>query len=247
MTSAESEELELVELKAQLVALICNHVELRQRISVNDDAPIPDPDTIPQVGDVILMSAKPSVIAYQTLVRGKRAHFSHAAISLGGGLYVDSLPMKRIGVRKIRDLKAGVKLKAFRYSEQNIDTKIISEIISYIGNNYSLKGMTKIPKKYHESYGEMLFCSEFIQRVYGDNLIQSNNKDNIVLPCDLENLDEQSGWSQVTRYYDTEFSNPDYIISAVEEAVISAVAIIGPIKGFNYARIDFDQYMARFK
>lgn len=156
----------------------------------------------PMMGDVVLMNNKPGVRAVQAIVRGSKCRFSHAAISISAHTYIDSVTKGGVALRNWSDLEQDMPIAVYRYLEHPlIRLEKVEEIIRHYGKRYNYAfSLSRLPLL-SSRFGESLFCSEFVAKIYTRDELGLPHHKRAVLPVDLELLAHNSSWFEVTEFY----------------------------------------------
>jgi len=156
----------------------------------------------PMMGDVVLMNGKPGIRAAQWAVRWSKCRFSHAAISISAHTYIDSVTKGGVALRRWSELDEDMPIAVYRYLEHPlIRLEKVEEIIRHYGKRYNYAFRLSNWPILSARFGESLFCSEFVAKIYTRAELGLPDNKRAVLPVDLETLAHNPSWFEVTEFY----------------------------------------------
>jgi hypothetical protein len=147
------------------------------------------------------MNAKRSVIAAQSAVRGKKARYSHAALTLSHRNYLDSLTQEGVALRPWQEVEPDMPLTAYRFDEgDDAALQRIRGMLEHYGKKYNYAFALKNLPILKTHFSDALFCSELIDQIYSRSEL-GLPKGGIIMPTDLESLAENPHWTDVSAAY----------------------------------------------
>ena len=147
------------------------------------------------------MNAKYPVVTAQSAVRGRRARYSHAALTLSHRNYLDSVTQEGVGLRPWRDLKPEMQLAAYRFDEGDHEAlQRIRGMLDHYGKKYNYALALKNLPILKARFSNALFCSELIDQIY-TRVELGLPEEGIIMPTDLESLAMNLRWTDVTAAY----------------------------------------------
>jgi hypothetical protein len=160
-------------------------------------------DQFPKTGDIALMNAKPGIIAAQSALRGRTAHFSHAALVIDDEAYVDSLTTRGVGVARWIDLDPKMPIAVYRHRPSSMNAHVrLHAMIEHYGRAYNFVLAAKNHPAMRGRFENALYCSEFVAKVYTREELGIPRNKRLILPTDLEKLAASPDWDDVTELYE---------------------------------------------
>lgn len=171
--------------------------------------------SLPLTGDIILMNAKPTVMAAQMAFRRRKSRYSHAAVTLSHRSYLDSITAKGVGLRLWADLDPEMPVLAYRFQQSDDEAhRRMIKMLELYGKRYNFAlGLKNLPVL-RTRFSDALYCSELVAQVYTRAELGQADEGTI-LPADLERLEFDPRWIDVTAAYKPllgvvpDLNNPD--------------------------------------
>jgi len=169
---------------------------------------------ISQPGDIIFLrqnSRKSLNIHAQSLIRGKRALYSHIAIAVKQGNAIHSMPREGVHVVRVHDLlnSSGATFQVFRHIVVNatpeLHTKLEDGLWYFNQQKYNKRFFMR-------TRNNASFCSELASKAYAKiNIEISRKPSSHTLPVDIfEKISKNEGWLEVTDLYKDFFLDKNF-------------------------------------
>jgi len=186
----------------------------------------------PVNGDVIFTSDDRLVLATQTLLRGRRAKWSHVMITISQAGALHSIPVTGVTIegwdtlfatRRFRDGR----MKAYRSPKVDyFGLPVFQEAESVYGAKYNSVFVFRNFPVVRRFFLRSFFCSELAAEFLAKHGTGGNKASMRIFPVDLEQILERQGWIDVSHVYESVLSgkmvvseNQKYYLQAMRDVI----------------------------
>jgi hypothetical protein len=170
------------------------------------------PYDFPVNGDVIFTSDDRLVLATQTLLRGRRAKWSHVMITISQAGALHSIPKKGVAIEGWDTLFAtrrfgDERMKAYR--SPNVDyfgLPVFQEAQTTYGARYNSVFIFRNLPVLRRLFLRSFFCSELAAEFLSKHGVGGDKASMRIFPVDLEQILERQGWTDVSHVYESVLS-----------------------------------------
>ncbi|WP_063686454.1 hypothetical protein [Bradyrhizobium stylosanthis] len=171
------------------------------------------PRDFPINGDIIFTSDDRLVLATQSLLRGRRAKWSHVMITISQAGALHSIPKKGVTIEGWDTLFAARqfgdgRMKAYRSPKVTyLGLPVFEEAQSVYGAKYNSVFIFRNLPGIRRFFLRSFFCSELAAEFLSKQGVGGDKASMRIFPVDLEEILKQQGWVDVSCVYERVLSD----------------------------------------
>jgi hypothetical protein len=211
------------------------------------------PSDFPVNGDIIFTSDDRLVLATQTLLRGRRAKWSHVMITISQAGALHSIPKTGVTIEGWDALFAarrfgGGRMKVYR-----------SPKVDYLGLNVLKEAETAYKAKYNSVFMfrnfpgvrryflRSFFCSELAAAFLSKHGVGGDKLPMRIFPIDLAQMLESQGWIDVSHIYERVFLDRAAVSECEKDMLLTMCKVIDVLQMAKRQRKEVEEQRRRIR